>query len=147
MPRSARRVPASAGWGDFGATAMVRLVIGLLVVGGRRLRHLAFVEDDPLFQRFCALQVVPTARTMSRWLQGFTMTTVACLQAINTAVIARVLATLGVRTWTIDVDGVVVSTGLQVGARLPGVQSCITGRCRVTTRSWRTWPRRPTCYA
>jgi hypothetical protein len=32
--------------------------------------------------------------------------TVAALQAINTAVRARVLATLGVRTWTIDVDGV-----------------------------------------
>jgi len=104
----------TAGWGDFGAVAMVRLVIGLLVVGGRRLRHLAFVEDDPLFQRFCEVQIVPTARTVSRWLQGFTMTTVASLQAINTAVIARVLATLGVRTWTIDVDGVVVSTGLQV---------------------------------
>lgn len=101
-------------WGDFGAVAMVRLVIGLLVVGGRRLRHLAFVQDDPLFRRFCEVQVVPTARTVSRWLQGFTMTTVARLQAINTAVIARVLATLGVRTWTIDVDGVVVSTGLQV---------------------------------
>jgi hypothetical protein len=104
----------TAGWGDFGAVAMVRLVIGLLVVGGRRLRHLAFVEDDPVFQRFCEVQLVPTARTVSRWLQGFTMTTVACLQAINTAVVARVLATLGVRTWTIDVDGVVVSTGLQV---------------------------------
>jgi hypothetical protein len=36
------------------------------------------------------------------------MTTVASLQAINTAVVARVLTTLGVRTWTIDVDGVVV---------------------------------------
>jgi hypothetical protein len=93
---------------------MVRLVIGLLIVGGRRLRHLAYVQDDPLFQRFCEVQVVPTARTASRWLQGFTMTTVATLQAINTAVVARVLATLGVRTWTIDVDGVVVSTGLQV---------------------------------
>jgi len=102
------------GWGDFGAVAMVRLVTGLLVVGGRRLRHLAFVQDDPLFRRFCEVQVVPTARTLSRWLQGFTMTTVARLQAINTAVIARVLATLGIRTWTIDVDGVVVSTGLQV---------------------------------
>ena len=56
---------------------MVRLLIGLLVVGGRRLRHLAFVQDDPLFQRFCEVQVVPTARTVSRWLQGFTMTTVA----------------------------------------------------------------------
>jgi hypothetical protein len=33
----------TAGWGDFGAVAMVRLVIGLLIVGGRRLRHLAFV--------------------------------------------------------------------------------------------------------
>lgn len=104
----------TAGWGDFGVVAMVRLIIGLLVVGGRRLRHLAFVQDDPLFQRFCEVQVVPTARTVSRWLQGFTMTTVASLQAINTAVIARVLATLGVRTWTIDVDGTVVSTGLQV---------------------------------
>lgn len=102
------------GWGDFGVVAMVRLLIGLLVVGGRRLRHVAYLQDDPLFERFCEVQVVPTARTVSRWLQGFTMTTVACLQATNTAVIARVLATLGVRTWTIDVDGVVVSTGVQV---------------------------------
>ncbi len=93
---------------------MVRLLIGALVVGGRRLRHLAFVQDDPLFRRFCEVQVVPTARTASRWLQGFTLQTVACLQQINTAVIARVLTTLGMRTWTIDVDGVVVSTGLQV---------------------------------
>ena len=101
-------------WGDFGAVAMVRLVIGLLVVGGRRLRHLAFVQDDPLFQRFCEVRVVPTARTLSRWLQTFTMATVASVQQINTVVVARVLATLGVRTWTIDVDGVVVSTGLEV---------------------------------
>ena len=101
-------------WGDFGAVVMVRVLIGLLVVGGRRLRHLAFVQDDPLVHRFCEVHVLPTARTMSRWLQAFTMTTVERLQQINTAVIARVLATLGVRTWTIDVDGVVVSTGLQV---------------------------------
>jgi Transposase DDE domain group 1 len=101
-------------WGDFGGVAMVRIVIGLLIVGGRRLRHLAFVHDDPLFKRFGEVQIIPTARTVSRWLQGFTMTTVANLQQINTVVIARVLTTLGLRTWTIDVDGVVVSTGLQV---------------------------------
>ena len=101
-------------WSDFGAVAMVRLLVGLLIVGGRRLRHLGFVQDDPLFKRFCERRVVPKARTVSRWLQGFTMRTVAGLQAINTAVIARVLPTVGVRTWTIDVDGVVVSTGLQV---------------------------------
>ena len=32
-----------AAWGDFGVVAMVRIVIGLLVVGGRRLRHLGYV--------------------------------------------------------------------------------------------------------
>jgi hypothetical protein len=66
-------------WGDFGAVAMVRLLIGLLVVGGRRLRHLAYVQDDPVFQRFCELHIIPTARTVSRWLQVFTMTTLARL--------------------------------------------------------------------
>ena len=100
--------------GDFGAVVMVRVLIGLLIVGGRRLRHLAFVQDDPLVQRFCGVHGLPSARTVSRWLQGFTMTTVARLQQINTVVVARVLATLGIRTWTIDVDGVVVSTGMQV---------------------------------
>ena len=108
-------------WGDFGATAMVRLVIGLLVVGGRRLRHLAFLYDDPLVQRFCEVQVLPTARTVSRWLQTFTMPTVDRLQRINTAVIALDVGTLGLRTWTIDVDGVVVSTGLQVERAFRGL--------------------------
>ena len=108
------------GWGDFGAVAMVRLVIGLLLVGGRRLRHVAFVQDDPVFRRFCGVRVVPGARTVSRWLQAFTMSTVGRLQAVNTAVIARVLGTLGVRTWTIDVDGVVVSTGHQVARAFRG---------------------------
>ena len=42
-----------AGWTDFGVVAMVRLLIGLLVVGGRRVRHLAFVQGDPVFERFC----------------------------------------------------------------------------------------------
>jgi hypothetical protein len=97
----------TAGWGDFGAVAMVRLVIGLLVVGGRRLRHLAYLQDDPVVQRFCEIQVLPTARPVNRWLQGFTMRTVACLQQINTTVIARVLAIVG-RAHVDDVDGVVV---------------------------------------
>jgi hypothetical protein len=109
-----RAFAGSPAWGDFGVVAMVRLLIGLLVVGGRRLRHVAFVQDDPVFRRFGQVRMVPTARTLSRWLQAFTMTSVTHLQAINTAVVARVLATLGLRTWTIDVDGVVVSTGLQV---------------------------------
>ena len=101
-------------WGDFGVVAMVRVVIGLIVVGGRRLRHLTYVADDPVFQRFGGVRLVPTARTLSRWLTRFTMPTVRHLQGLNAAVVTQLLAGLGLRTWTIDVDGVVVSIGLQV---------------------------------
>lgn len=100
--------------GDFGIVAMVRLLIGLLVVGGRRVDHVGYVADDPLVRRFCRLQVLPTARTVSRWLTQFTMTTVERLQALNAAVIAHVVPGLRLHTVTVDVDGVVVSTGLQV---------------------------------
>ncbi len=100
--------------GDFGAVAMVRLLVGLLVIGGRRLRHLAFAADDPVFRRFCQMRVIPTARTVSRWLTAFTVTTVERLQRVNAAVIAQVVPGLRLRTITIDVDGVVVSTGVQV---------------------------------
>jgi hypothetical protein len=70
--------------------------------------------DERLFNACVKWGAVPTERTVGRWLHGLTLTTVARLQAIHTSMIARVLATLGVRTWTIDVDVVVVSTGLQV---------------------------------
>ena len=70
-------------WGDYGVVAMVRLLVGLLIVGGRRLRHVAYVADDPLFRRFAGLHRVPTARTVSRWLKQFTMTTVGRLQDLN----------------------------------------------------------------
>ncbi len=100
--------------GDFGIVAMVRLLIGLLVVGGRRLDHVSYVSNDPVFLRFCRVQVLPTARTVSRWLRQYTMKTVERLQALNAAVIEHVIPGLGLRTMTVDVDGVVVSTGLQV---------------------------------
>ena len=104
----------SARWGDYGVVAMVRVLVGLLVVGGRRVRHVAYVADDPLFRRFTGLRCLPTARTISRWLKQFTTATVGRLQDLNAGVVARVLPALGLGTITIDVDGVVVSTGLQV---------------------------------
>jgi hypothetical protein len=99
---------------DFGVVGMVRLLIGLLVVGGRRLDHVGYVADDPVFLRFCRLKVLPTARSVSRWLRQFTMKTVERLQALNAAVIEHVIPGLRLHTVTVDVDGVVVSTGLKV---------------------------------
>jgi hypothetical protein len=100
--------------GDFGVVALVRLVIALLVVGGRRLEHVGYLATDPLVRRFCGVQVLPSARTVSRWLTQFTMRTVERFQRLNAAVVAHVIPGLRLRTLTVDVDGVVVSTGLQV---------------------------------
>jgi hypothetical protein len=93
---------------------MVHLLIGLVILGGRRLRHVAYLCDDVVYRRFVGLRGIPSARTISRWLKGFTMHTVGRLQALNAAVIARVLPAGALRMLTVDVDGTVVSMGLQV---------------------------------
>ena len=104
----------TSAWGDFGLVVMVRLLIGLVILGGRRLRHVAYLCDDVVYRRFAGVAVVPSARTLSRWLKGFRMHTVERLQALNAAVIARVLPAGALRTLTVDIDGTVISTGLQV---------------------------------
>jgi hypothetical protein len=94
--------------------ALVRLILALLVVGGRRLRHVEFLEGDPMVHRFTGLQVLPTPRTVSRWLQRFRGATVEQLRQANAAVVAAIVAGyVSFRTLTIDIDGTVLSTGLQ----------------------------------
>ena len=106
---------AALGRGDFGVVAMMRLMIGMLIVGGRRLRHVAYLAGDPVIHRLCGLVHLPTARTLSRWLKTFTEARVEHLRALNAEIVARVVRGLrGLRTLTIDVDGTVVSTGLTV---------------------------------
>ena len=100
--------------GDFGAVAMVRVVLGLLVVGGRRLRHLGYLSGDPIFQRFCGLAHLPSPRTLSRWLKNFNESWVGRLRRVNAEVVARVVRHLPLKLLTVDVDGTVCSTGLQV---------------------------------
>jgi hypothetical protein len=69
--------------GDYGTARLVMVVIGLLLVGGRRLEHLQYVESDPLFARFCGLARIPSARTVVNWLKSFTRRSVAALVRLN----------------------------------------------------------------
>ena len=100
---------------DFGVVAFCRVILGLLIVGGRRLRHIEFLKGDPLFERFCGLRQLPTDRTVSRWLKNFRIRTVRALKSLNAEMVAQVVKShLPARTLTIDVDGTVISTGLKV---------------------------------
>lgn len=100
--------------GDYGTSRLMMVVIGLLLVGGRRLEHLQYVATDPLFERFCGLARIPSARTVVNWLKSFTRRTVAALARLNLDVVLDQIAALGLRRATIDLDGTVLRTGLQV---------------------------------
>src|SRR5438128_11628265 len=99
---------------DFGVAAMVLAIVALLITGGRRLRHLLYVDGDPLVLRLCGLRRLPTPRTVGRWLRAFRTEHLLPLQWVNALVVARAIRHAGVRRLTIDVDGSVVSTGQQV---------------------------------
>jgi hypothetical protein len=92
---------------------MIRLILSLLWIGGRRLRHIQFLRHDPLVKRFAGLVTIPDERTVSRWLGRFTHRTLPPLAALGREVVFRSIGRLGLRTLTIDLDGTVVSTGLQ----------------------------------
>ena len=106
--------------GDFGITGMFRLFIGLVMVGAERLRHILYLDGDPVFERFCGLASLPSSRTMSRWLKSFTATSYERLQDLNAKIVSRMIQKLPIRTLTLDVDGTVVSTGLKVSGALRG---------------------------
>ncbi len=99
---------------DYGVVGMVLVLLALLLSGGRRLRHLGYLASDPLVARFCGLRRLPTARTVGRWLGAFRVRHLRPLLGVNAQLVARAIRATGQRRLTIDVDGTVVSTGLQV---------------------------------
>jgi len=100
--------------GDYGTRRLMLVVIGLLLVGGRRLEHLQYVANDPLFGRFCGLAHIPSARTVVNWLKSFTRRSIAALARLNSDLVIDQIAALGLRRATVDLDGTVLRTGLQV---------------------------------
>lgn len=101
--------------GDYTCLDLLLVVIALLIVGGRRLEHLPFVADDPLFKRVCGLVRIPDPRTVSRWLKQFTNSSLQALVSLNSEIVAEQLEKLGLPRLTVDVDGTIVRTGSRVG--------------------------------
>jgi DDE family transposase len=106
--------------GDYGASHLVLLVIGLLIVGARRLAHLRHVANDPLFARLCGLSRIPSDRTVVNWLKQFTRTSLRALARLNSELLYQQIEKLKLRRLTIDLDGTVIRTGDQVAWAMRG---------------------------
>ncbi len=99
---------------DFSSITLVRLLVAMLVIGARRLRHVRYLGPDPVLQRFCGLTRLPSERTLSRWLTRCSAPVRAARAALHGEIIAESVRPLSLRRATIDIDGTVVSTGLHV---------------------------------
>jgi len=113
-----RRIEAVLPGSDFGSVPLVVLVLVMLITGARRVRHVGYVQGDPLVERVCGLRRLPTHHTLCRWLRGFDDRGVKGLLAVNEGLVSEVIARSALKRLTLDVDGTVLSTGLKVeGAR------------------------------
>jgi len=112
--RIRRHVGGTVPGTDYGVVGMVMLLLALLIVGGRRVRHVSYLVGDPLVARLTGLKRLPAARTIGRWLAQFRTRHLRGLAALNAELVAAAIERLGLKRLTIDVDGSVVSTGLTV---------------------------------
>jgi hypothetical protein len=115
-----RRALGKHAGGDYGSTHLVLVVIGLLVVGARRLQHLRYLAHDSLFARFCGLSRIPSDRTMVNWLKQFTQASLGALMRLNRELLYEQIQKLALRRLTIDLDGTVIRTGGKVAWAMRG---------------------------
>jgi hypothetical protein len=99
---------------DYGSLRMALLVIGLLLVGGTRLRHGGVMARDPLFLRFARLQRMPDDRTLSRWLAGITSGFRERLNDLLREIAFMTFSSSKLARATLDFDGTVIRTGDRV---------------------------------
>jgi hypothetical protein len=98
--------------GDYGSFRITLALVGLLLVGGTRLRHLRVLERDPLFLRFARLHRLPTDRTVSNTLKETTSAVRERLGDLLRDVAFDTARAAGLSRITIDLDGTVLRAGL-----------------------------------
>ena len=98
--------------GDYGSFRITLALIGMLLLGGTRLRHLRNLERDPLFLRFARLNRLPTDRTVSNTLKETTGLMRERLGELLRQVAYDTAREAGLRRVTLDMDGTVLRTGL-----------------------------------
>jgi hypothetical protein len=100
--------------GDYRAIDMILVIVGLILVGGRRLEHLSYVCEDPMVKRFCGLLRLPRERSVARWLKRFTHRSLQALVELNSEMVCEAIERERLGRLTVDVDGSVITTGATV---------------------------------
>ena len=105
---------------DYGAGRILLALIGMLVIGGTRVTHLAFLGVDPVLLRFCGLKQLPTDRTVVALLKRMTGRTLLLLSDLIRDLVYDQIERENLRRLTIDLDGTVLRTGAKVDGAARG---------------------------
>ena len=100
--------------GDYSVVHVILVFVALWLTGGRGLRHIPFISEDPLVQRLCGLRSLPSDRTISRWLGQFTNDALQVLIELNSEIVTEKLQAMKLARVTLDFDGTVLSCGDKV---------------------------------
>ncbi|HEY3305094.1 MAG TPA: IS1380 family transposase [Candidatus Binatia bacterium] len=109
--------------GDYRAIDMILVILGLVLVGGRRLEHLSYISEDPLVKRFSSLMRLPRERSVARWLKRFTQKSLQALVEINSQIVCEAIERQRLGRLTLDIDGSVITTGASVSWAFRGFNS------------------------
>ena len=101
--------------GDYGAHRLVLCVVGLLLVGGRRITHLRVLDRDPVLLRLVGVHRLPSDRTLVYWLKGLPFAAIERLATVVRDLVHDAIERCGFSRLTLDVDGTVLRTGVRVG--------------------------------
>ena len=112
--RLRRAVGSSFPATDFGVVPMLLTLLGLILLGGRRISYLRYEQSDPVLARFGGLAKLPEPRTVSAWMRRVSSKAVERLAKLNEELVRAALQRSGGRRFTLDVGGTVVCTGLPV---------------------------------
>jgi hypothetical protein len=89
---------------DYGFDRLLLSVVGLIVVGGRRVTHLASLGIDPVVLRFCGLHRLPADRTVLALLKAFTPPALEALCDLIRDLVYEQIERLSLRRITLDLD-------------------------------------------
>ena len=99
---------------DYGVVGIAFSILALIVVGGWRVTHLAFVGSDPIVLRFAGLRRLPADRTVVRWLKRFSSQALLALETLIRDLVHEQIERARLSSLTLDLDGTVLRTGAKV---------------------------------
>jgi len=85
-------------------------LIGMIISGGERLRHIRIIESDPGLLRLFGREDIPRPNTMGEFLRQFKRRDINVIREISKELVIKAMKRKGLRHITIDIDSTIIES-------------------------------------